>query len=328
MSRVSIIDATLREGAQAPGVRFSAQQSATIAESLVACGVDAIEVGHPAAGELEAARVRAIVAAGMGCAVLAHARAIPADVEAVARCGADWVGVFLGVNPMTRRVRIGGETSIEALLDRIGAAVSRARALGLRVRYTVEDASRTDLDDLRRACAYALDAGADRICFADSVGVLEPSETAAAVRALREAFPKCPLEVHLHDDRGLALANALAALDAGAEWVATSVNGLGERCGIVDTSALLANLHYRGTRSLPPPGAIPRLSDLVAAASASPPSPRAPVVGANAFTHTAKLHVRAVAIDERSYTWMAPALLGRSTRVILPKVVDDPSPGA
>lgn len=318
MNRVSIIDATLREGAQAPGAHFSAEQSARIAEALVACGVQAIEVGHPAAGDDEAGRVRAVVALGSGRAVLAHARALVEDVEAVARTGADWVGVFLGVNPITRRVRIGGGPSIEALLDRIATAIRRARALGLKVRYTAEDSSRTNLDELRRAYACALEAGANRICFADSVGLLEPAEVGAAVRALRGAFPECPLEVHLHDDRGLALANALAAIDAGAAWVATSVNGLGERCGVVETAAFLANLHHRGMGPLPPPGALPRLSELVAEASGSPPSPRAPVVGAHAFTHTAKLHARAVAIDESSYSWLSPALLGRTTRIVPP----------
>jgi len=312
---VSIIDATLREGAQAPGVRFSSEDSVAIAEALVACGVEMIEVGHPSASQLERARVSAVAASGLGRPVLAHARARPADVEAVADCGADWVGIFLGVNEMTRRVRLGSTQEASALLEMVDRAIARAKSLGLRVRYTVEDASRTAVAQLLRACARAIDAGADRICFADSVGTLEPTEVASMVAHLRETFAAEAIEVHLHDDRGLALASALAAVDAGAGWISASVNGVGERCGITETCALIANLHARGARALPPAGTLPRVADLVDRATGIPRSRLAPVVGEHAFTHTAPLHIRAVERDEEAYSWLSPSRLGRQTRI-------------
>ncbi|PKN58009.1 MAG: homocitrate synthase [Deltaproteobacteria bacterium HGW-Deltaproteobacteria-14] len=310
MGSVAIIDATLREGRQAPEVTLDAAASLEVARGLAASGVDMIEVGHPSASPAERERVRAVVDAGLGPPVLAHARATARDVEAVADAGADWVGVFLGVNETTRRARVPA-AAIEELLARIDAAVRRAKELGLGVRYTVEDASRTTDAELVAAYRRAVDAGADRLCFADSVGALEPSVVASRVAAVRAAFPALPLEVHLHNDRGLALANALAAVDAGASWVSASVLGLGERCGITDTCALMANLAHRGQRVLPPPGTLPALAATVARLAGIPHPRRAPVIGLHAFTHTARLHVLAVARDPNAYAWMPPEALGR-----------------
>lgn len=307
---IAIIDATLREGRQAPDVTLDAAASLEIARELAAAGVDMIEVGHPNASAAERERVRAVAGAGLGLPVLAHARANPRDVEAVADAGADWVGVFLGVNEITRRARVPA-ADIDELLARIDGAVRRAKELGLAVRYTVEDASRTSEAELVAAYGRALDAGADRLCFADSVGALEPSAVARRVTVVRDAFPEVPLEVHLHNDRGLALANALAAVDAGASWVSASVLGLGERCGITETCALIANLAHRGQRALPRPGTLPALAATVARLAGIPHPRRAPVIGLHAFTHTARLHVLAVARDPNAYAWLPPEALGR-----------------
>lgn len=314
---VAIIDATLREGVQAPDVRFSPEESREIARGLAAAEVDMIEVGHPCASDLERARVVAVTEARLGRPVLAHARAVPRDVEAVADTGADWVGIFLGVNATTRRARV-PEAAVEELLARVDAAVRRAKTLGLGVRYTVEDASRTDDADLVAAFARALDAGADRLCFADSVGALEPAAVAHRVGAVRAAFPAVPLEVHLHNDRGLALANALAAVDAGADWISASVLGIGERCGITDTCTVIANLAHRELRALPPAGTLPAVAATVARFAGIPFPLRNPVVGLHAFTHTARLHVLAMARDPGAYAWMAPERLGRE-HVLAPR---------
>jgi 2-isopropylmalate synthase len=127
-------------------------------------------------------------------------------------------------------------------------------------------------------------------------------------------FPDVPLELHLHDDRGLALANALAGLDAGAQWLSTSVNGLGERVGIVDTCCLLANLHFRGDRPLAPGIDLHDLSRLVADATGLHVHPQQPVTGRHANTHTSPLHVAAVKKDECSYAWISPKTFGRRTQ--------------
>ena len=312
-TRPLIIDSTLREGNQAPSVLFTASQTAELALAIASVGVDMLECGHPVCGDAELERVRAVTQLDLPVPVLAHARADREDVDAVARSGADWVGIFLGVNEISRRARLGGR-SMPELHRMLEDSISHAKGAGLGVRYTVEDASRTPRPELAAAYRIALEAGADRLCFADTVGTLEPREVAEVVAWLRERFD-AELEVHLHDDRGLALANALAAADAGVDWISASVNGLGERCGIPDTASLLVNLDYRGGRPLEGRDRLADLSRRVAAYTRSHPDERRPVVGRNAFLHTARLHRVAAEREPRAYEWIEPERVGheRST---------------
>lgn len=306
LGAVKIIDATLREGAQTPGVSFSLEQSRRIAMALDALGVDMIECGHPAVDEAERWRVMEVVQA-VRAPVLSHARADPRDVRAVASTGAAWVGIFIGVNEISRRTRLSDRVGGD-LPSSIASAVAEAKALGLSVRFTVEDASRTPPDELAEAFASAVTAGADRLCYADTVGVLTPLRTTRAVAMLRTALPDTPLELHLHDDRGLALACAMAGAEAGADWIATTVNGIGERCGIVDTLQLLVNLRLEGVaRTFPDGLAVAGARDIVAAITGLPVPPQHACTGAWAFTHTARLHTRAVARDPGAYEAIDPA---------------------
>lgn len=306
---VRIIDATLREGAQAAGVRWTPDASVAVARALAALDVDTIECGHPAAGEGEAARVRAVLAEGLVPPVLSHARAASGDIDAVAEVGAPWVGIFLGVSELSRIARVRKE--LPELIRQIGESVRHAKSRGLRVRFSLEDATRTEPADRARAYAAAIEAGADRLGFPDTAGVAEPVDVGRAVEALTREFPEVPVEVHLHDDRGLALASALAAADAGATWISTSVNGLGERCGIPDLAAVLVNLALRGQRPWPDGAKLQEAAALVESLSGSPRDARRPVTGAHAFTHVAKLHVRAVERDPRAYSFVPPERVGR-----------------
>jgi 2-isopropylmalate synthase len=316
---VKIIDATLREGMQAPGVNFNADQSLYIARALAAIGVDMVECGHPLKSPEEMARVRALTSGNLGIPVLAHSRAKREDILAVAESGAQWVGVFVGINHTTRTARLRNCT-VADILDIIRDSVSYAKSLGLKVRYTVEDASRTGMPDLQRAYAEAVDAGADRICFADTVGLLEPGDLKGIVKSLKLLFPSTDLEIHIHDDRGLAMACSLAAIDGGANWMSTSVNGIGERCGITDTLTLMANLHHRRARFIPEPGerapSLRQVSQIVAEFSAQVVDARRPVGGENAFTHKARLHRLAMERDKDSYTWISPDVIGGTIKLV------------
>ena len=307
-----VVDATLREGLQAPGVRLTTAACVEIAEGLRSLAVDMIECGHPSVGHEEQERVRAVVVAAGPVPVLSHARARPDDIDAVRATGAAWVGMFLGVNrlALATRVRLRG-TPAAAIAD----AVTHAKDGGLRVRFTVEDASRTEWTDLVEAYRVAIDAGADRICFSDTVGALCPWEVEAAVTRLCDSFPGVELEVHLHDDRGMANANALSAVRAGASWVSASVNGIGERCGITDTITFLANAAHLGWRAAADGPLLQQVSRVVQARTGLHVDRWRPMVGAAAFTHTAKLHRDAVALDETAYSWTAPSVLGRSTAI-------------
>lgn len=311
-SSFKVIDCTLREGAQTPGVLFTMEQSEEIAELLVSCGVDMIECGHAAASEEEKTRVKRTVSAAGDVPVLVHARANRHDIDAAVETGASWCGIFLGFNDHARRTKVIG-ASVDDLMTMTAESVRHAVDEGMRVRFTVEDASRTATNVLDRAYETALAAGADRVCFADTVGLLEPSQTAGEVERLRARFPGTDLELHLHDDRGLSIANAIAGLDAGANWISCSVNGIGERAGITDLFLLLANVHRRGQRPLRDIDSLRRVSELVAAFSRVPISPTRSVVGKNVFTHTSQLHRRAVAIDPMAYSWIDPTELGGQT---------------
>ena len=311
---VRIIDATLREGAQAPGVRFSPEESVEIARGLDAAGADTIECGHPVVGQAERDRIRAVLEAGLGTPVLVHARALREDVDAAADIGAAWVGVFLGVNAYARRTRV--RRPVPELHEMIGTSVAYARRRGLRVRYTLEDGSRTESAEALEAYRVAVDAGADRLGFADTTGCAEPRDVARRVDEIRAAFPGVPIEVHLHDDRGLAVAGTLAAVDAGATWISTAVLGIGERCGIPDLATVLANLAYRGARDWPPADIVQRLAARVAKITGSGPDVRRPVVGQYAFTHAARLHVLATVRDPASYSWVEAARVGRQVALV------------
>jgi 2-isopropylmalate synthase len=307
---IKIIDCTLREGMQAPGVKFSLEESVNIAFHLVDAGVDLIECGHPAISEQECARVRAVCAVAGDIPVLSHARATIVDVEAVARAGATQVGIFLGVNKISRESRV--RKSMPELIALVESSVSLAKRLGLQVRFTVEDSSRTEPAELAQMFRFALDAGADRICFADTVGAMTPQHVSKAIGTAKRILPGAVLEGHFHDDRGFALANAYAAAASGCQWISTSTNGLGERCGITDTIQLIVNEAYEGRRSFPKPGSLDRLSQLVALYSRIPISTYRPMVGRHAFHHTAKLHQTALDRNASSYEWVNPSFLGRS----------------
>lgn len=308
---------------QSAAGRFTRDNSVEIATLLARYGVDTIECGHPAISQDEVMRVAEVVEAVGDVPVLAHARAHQDDIDAVAKTGAAWVGIFLGVNKASRRSRLPG-SSLEDLYDKIRDSVAHACEVGLRVRFTVEDSSRTEPAELIAACRIAVEAGAERICFTDTVGILEPGEVRTRIAQLRASLPNVDLEVHFHDDRDLAMANALAGVDAGAGWVSTSVNGLGERAGVVDLAALALNLHYRGDRPVSEGALLQALSRRVGAFSRSMPDHRRPVVGRDVFHHVAKLHVKAVQRDPRSYEWVDPELVGRRRSTNRPTLSREP----
>lgn len=306
--KIHIIDCTLREGNQAPGVKFDKANSIHIASLLGSCSIDMIEIGHPLASSDEFNRVKAVVDLKLNCPILSHARAHMNDIKAVHKTGAQWIGIFAGINDLSQTARL--NRSHDQILELITNSVSFAKGLGLMVRYTVEDSSRTSLPLLLEAYNSAILAGADRICFADTLGVLEPKETFNYISKIRKIFPKTELEMHIHDDRGLAMANSLAAIDAGATWISTSVNGIGERCGITDTCALIANLVYKKFKDQQHLQKLVTLSKEVQSITNTFIDSRRPVIGEHAFTHTARLHRIAMEKDSKSYNWIDPMSLG------------------
>jgi isopropylmalate/homocitrate/citramalate synthase len=310
-----LIDQTVREGEQQAGVRFSARQKIEILHLLEEFGIDLVEVGHPGISPEDEQICRETAKAARRAEILMHARADKEEVRAAKRAGAHWVGIWASLNDMALATKFAGRTP-SYVRGKIAEAIGEAKALGLMVRFTIEDASRTGWDAVETAGRVAREAGADRISLADTTGCWEPGQCGQAVALARAAFG-CDIEVHLHDDLGLAHANALAAIDAGAAVIDTSVLGIGERAGITNSLELTVSLFtLRGDKRFNL-GKIPQLARAIRLATGHSPDSLRPVVGHNAFTHSSAYHVSAVARNPEAYEAFPPHLVGRS-RTIAP----------
>ncbi len=313
MARPEILDSTLREGEQTPGVHFNVEQKLRIARLLDEFGVDFIEAGHPMVSQEIREGVQAVAHEGLHAEILAHARAVREDVDAARACDADWVGIFFSVRD--KRLEEQFRKNIDQAVEIVQDAVSYAKAHGLRVRYTPEDTVRSPWENVTRVARAAVEAGADRISVADTTGCMTPTRMKDFVARLRMAV-RVPLNVHCHNDLGMAVANSLAAVEAGAQLVDVTVNGLGERTGIAPLAETTTALHLNyGTENPWRLELLPELSRIVAEASRIPIHAQAPIVGDNAFRHNAGLHVAAVFVNPHHYESIPASLVGRTRSV-------------
>jgi 2-isopropylmalate synthase len=321
---VRILDSTLREGEQTPGVCFGAHVRAAVADLLDALGVDVVEVGHPAVTDQIRESVAEISSRGLGAMIGAHARSLESDVDLALECDVGFLGIFYCVSDSRLRHhnrRLGG--AVDRIAEVIGYAKSRRQDLV--IRYTPEDTVRSSWENVVTAAASAVRAGADIISIADTTGHMIPGTDRSMydyVLRLRDALAFRGLEpdiaVHCHNDRGLALANTLDGFRAGARVLDASVLGLGERAGLTDLATLLAVLAGdfgaggRWDLSL-----LPELYRLVSKYSGVPVPVHQPVTGSNAFTHCAGVHTQAAIADPLHYQSLDPALVGRRSRIAL-----------
>ncbi|HUR69760.1 MAG TPA: homocitrate synthase [Candidatus Thermoplasmatota archaeon] len=322
---VKLLDSTLREGEQTPGVDFTHEQKLEIARRLDAFGVDFIEAGHPAVSPEIARGVADIARMGLRAEIVAHSRAMKSDIDQVLKTDADWVGIFFSV--ADKRLEDTFRKDIDQAISLIQDCVSYAKSHGLRVRYTPEDTVRSDLAKVIRIAQAASEAGADRIGVADTTGYMTPTNMFRFVAQLREALPRrTAVGVHCHNDLGMAVANSYAAVEAGAEVVDVTVNGLGERTGIAPLAETAVAFKLRGGAENPwRLEQLPELSEVVEKYSRVPTWRQAPIVGANAFTHNAGLHVAAVLMNPQHYESIPAELVGRTRRLVVDKMAGRPT---
>ncbi|WP_069807332.1 2-isopropylmalate synthase [Vulcanisaeta thermophila] len=316
---VRFLDTTLRDGEQTPGVALKPEDKLVIALKLQELGVDSIEAGFPIVsdGEFRAVKMIAREVTDSEVIVLARARredigrAIDADVKAV--------HTFIATSEihMKYKLRMSGDEVIEAAVD----AVEYAKAHGLTVEFSAEDATRSRPEFLVKVFQSVVDAGADRLDIADTVGVMWPSKMAWLVRYVRSNVRgNYILSVHCHDDFGMAVANSVAAVEAGAEQVHGTINGVGERAGNAALEEVAAAVKFLlGFETRIRFEKIKEASDLVSKLFGIPVPPNKAIVGINAFSHESGIHVHGIINNPLTYEPISPELVGMRRRIVVGK---------
>jgi homocitrate synthase NifV len=314
---ITINDTTLRDGEQTAGVAFTADEKIAIARSLDEMGVPEMDIGIPVMGEAEIDIIRAIVSLKLRATLMVWGRMCEQDIEAAARCKVGFVNLSIPVSDIHLSKKLHRDRAWA--LEQVQRCIPIALDAGMQVSVGCEDSSRADIGFLCEVLEVAQRAGARRMRFADTLGVLDPFSIRDRIHALR-MNSDLEIEVHAHNDLGLATANTLAAISAGATHANTTVNGLGERAGNAAIEEVVMGLrHLYGVDAGIDTRHLVKISGLVAEASGRAVAPNKSIVGSAVFTHESGIHVDGLLKNVMNYEGFSPSELGRSHHTVLGK---------
>lgn len=321
---LQILDSTLREGEQTPGVYFDRHIKLAIAKLLDDIGVDIIETGHPSVTSEIHDSVKIIAHNNFNAVIGAHARSLKDDVKLALDCGVDFIGIFYCVSD--DRLTSVFKNNLDTAIHQIEEVIKYAKKVNPKIiiRYTPEDTVRSEYSNVLAAATAAVKAGADIISVADTTGYMIPGTDRNMFDYIsklkndlsaKNLNPK--IAVHCHNDRGLALANSIDAFRAGAEIIDASVLGIGERAGIVDLAQLMTLLSTEFGFNEWKLDKLTELYQFVSSHSGVPIPDNYPIIGEHAFTHCAGVHTHAAAINPTHYESLNPELFGRTRKFAL-----------
>ncbi len=314
--QIEVCDVTLRDGEQAPGVVFGVEEKIEIATKLDAIGVEMIEAGFPVVSTKEKGIVKKIANLGLTTKICCLSRAIFHDVDEALDCDVDAVGLFMATSDSHLKYKY--HRSFDEMLECALSTLEYAKEHGLIVRFAAEDATRTDIEVLKRFFKQGEQHGADYLSIADTVGALRPSTCYRLVREIQHVVD-VPLCIHCHNDLGMAVANTISAAEAGVFQLHTTVNGIGERVGNTPLEELLAALYLQFGIDTYDLSRLMDLSKTVERNSRLRLPKNKPVVGLNAFSHESGIHVAAVLEKPETYELFAPELVGNKRRIVIGK---------
>jgi homocitrate synthase NifV len=316
-AKVRVVDTTLRDGEQTAGVVFSNEEKIKIASYLDQIGVDQIEAGIPVMGGFEKDCIKQIVSMGLKASIMAWNRAVIADIKESIECGVDAVAISISTSDIHIQHKL--QTTREDVLQRMTDAVKFAKDHDLYVSVNAEDASRTDIGFLTEFALAAKRAGADRLRFCDTVGTLNPITTYRYIRTLVDAVG-LDVEMHTHNDFGMATANALSGIYAGASYVGVTVNGLGERAGNACLQEVIMGMKYIMKLDCNYNTTLFReVAEYVAQASGRPLPVSKPILGSNIFAHESGIHGDGVLKNPLTYEVFSPEEVGLERQIVIGK---------
>ena len=308
--KIRIFDTTLRDGEQTPGISITAGQKVQIAVKLDELGVDAIEAGFPivSLGEMEA--IKTITKIGLNAEVYGLARAVQTDIDAAINCDLKYVHIFIATSDIHMQYKL--KMNQEQVREKAVWAVDYAKKHGMQVEFSAEDATRSDRKFVREIFKAVAAAGADRLDIPDTVGYATPQYISQLVKDVVEATIKVPVSMHCHDDFGLAVANTISGINAGASSAHVTINGLGERAGnasleefVMALQCLYNRRHNIKTELLY------ETSKFISNVMGIIVQPNKAIIGENAFGHESGIHTHGIINNPLTYEPISPEIVGR-----------------